>query len=233
MFPIILNPEKTDILVIGNGEATARRIELLEASGAEFEHLQDDDIAQDTFSRAGVVFIADFDDFTSGQLYEQAKLAGCLVNVEDKKHYCDFHVPAMVRRGELLLTVSTGGGSPRLARRLRMMLEQLFPTSWAENLKLISSKRDEWKAEGASFAELAENTDKLLDEQGWLKIDCACLRAANHSPLVGESNLPQEDLVGDKTPSTINYRPSTKHSPPTKSSIEDLTPPQGGSGGEA
>ncbi len=181
MFPIILNPEKTDILVIGNGEATKRRIELLQAANATFEHIETDDIAQDTFSRAGVVFIADFDDFTSGTLYDQAKLAGCLVNVEDKKQYCDFHVPAMVRRGELLLTVSTGGGSPRLARRLRMMLERLFPESWAEHLKLISTKRDEWKADGASFAELAENTDKLLDAEGWLDVSCPCFEKASRN----------------------------------------------------
>ena len=159
--------------------ASARRIELLEAANASFEHLEDDDIAQSTFSRAGVVFIADFDDFISGQLYDQAKLAGCLVNVEDKKQYCDFHVPAMVRRGELLLTISTGGGSPRLARRLRMMLETLFPESWADNLKLIANKRDEWKASGASFAQLAENSDKLFDEQGWLDVSCPCIEKAN------------------------------------------------------
>ena len=181
MFPIILNPEKTDILVIGEGAATTRRIELLEAACTSFEHIEDDDIAQSTFSRAGVVFIADFDDFTSGTLYDQAKLAGCLVNVEDKKHYCDFHVPAMVRRGELLLTVSSGGGSPRLARRLRMMLEQLFPASWAENLQTISTKRDEWKANGASFTELAENTDKLLDDEGWLDVSCPCFEKAERN----------------------------------------------------
>jgi precorrin-2 dehydrogenase/sirohydrochlorin ferrochelatase len=202
MFPLILNPEKTDILVIGDGPATTRRIELLQEANADFEHIETDEIAQSTFSRAGVVFIADFDDFTSGQLYEQAKLAGCLVNVEDKKAYCDFHVPAMVRRGELLLTVSTGGGSPRLARRLRMMLEQLFPESWADRLKQISKQRDTWKAEGVDFAGLAEKTDQLLGEKGWLEADCACVRAASFlspspqpSPRGGEGEFASSALA--------------------------------------
>jgi hypothetical protein len=98
------------------------------------------------------------------------------VNVEDKKDYCDFHVPAMVRRGELLFTISTGGASPRLARRLRHMLETLFPPAWSDWLETIKQNRNQWKAEGASFSELAEKTDALLDENGWLKQDCACLR---------------------------------------------------------
>jgi len=55
-----------------------------------------------------------------------ARNAGALVNIEDAKPLCDFHVPSLVRRGDLVMTVSTAGRSPGLARRLRRHLEKLF-----------------------------------------------------------------------------------------------------------
>ena len=49
----------------------------------------------------------------------RARAGGVLVNVEDVIGWCDFHNPSIVRRGDLLLTVSTGGQSPGLAARIR------------------------------------------------------------------------------------------------------------------
>lgn len=176
MFPLIIDPQKLSVLVIGDGQATQRRIALLKDAGAEFEHIKTAEVAHTTYERVDVVFVADFDEPTSRLVYEEAKAANCVVNVEDKKEFCDFHVPAMVRRGELLLTVSTGGGSPRLARRLRMMLEQLFPMNWADRLQQVKQKRAQWKDEGASFQELADQTDALLDAEGWMEKDCPCFQ---------------------------------------------------------
>jgi len=174
MLPIIVS-HKIPILVIGDGPATQNRLALLEEAGAHYTHhlMPPPTIAHQPSTLA---FIADFDEATSAALYQQAKAAGYLVNVEDKKDYCDFHVPARVRRGDLLLTISTGGGSPRLARRLRMMLETLFPPQWSERLQRIERKRHEWKTAGASFNEVADNTDAMMDAEGWLQADCACLR---------------------------------------------------------
>ncbi len=62
-----------------------------------------------------------------------------LVNVEDVLPLCDFHVPAVVRRGDLLLTASTGGAAPGLARALREWLAQNFGPEWTDRLKDISA----------------------------------------------------------------------------------------------
>lgn len=175
MLPIVLTSTHR-FAVIGSGPATEKRKKLLESAGAEFDYYDAPPVAVD----ADVIFIADYDDTISAELYARYKSDGTLINVEDKTDLCDFHVPALVRRGDLLLTVSTGAASPRLARRIRMALEQLFPASWAEHIATVKAKRNEWKAQGASFAELAENTDALLDEQGWLQKECDCLRRASH-----------------------------------------------------
>ena len=70
----------------------------------------------------------------------EAKREGALVNVVEPAHLSDFTVPAQVRRGDLLLTVSTGGKSPALARQLRRELEKDFGDTygaWLEKLALL------------------------------------------------------------------------------------------------
>lgn len=168
MFPIVLDPARLSVALIGNGPATARRKQLLDAAGflpmeiatePEANQLEDMDI----------VFIADFDPDTTARIYAMAKDAGALVNAEDNREFCDFHVPAIVRRGDLLVTVSTNAKSPRLARRLRQELEQQFGDEWAERLEYIGKERERWKSEGASFEELAERTDAIIAKEGWLE----------------------------------------------------------------
>lgn len=53
-----------------------------------------------------------------------ARRAGGLVNVADDPAACSFLVPSVLRRGDLTVAISTGGGSPALAKRLRERLEQ-------------------------------------------------------------------------------------------------------------
>ncbi len=192
MLPIIIDVKECKIVVVGDGPATARRLAMLEEAGAgnvvhytcppleggqpNAKHEVGGNRKAYSFKEVDIVFIADFDDATSAKLYNAAKQAGALVNVEDKLPYCDFHVPAMVRRSDLLLTVSTGGASPRLARRFRYALENLFPTEWADRLTEIREHRKAWKAEGSGFEEVAKKTDALLDSKEWLAINCECMK---------------------------------------------------------
>jgi precorrin-2 dehydrogenase/sirohydrochlorin ferrochelatase len=97
-----------------------------------------------------------------------ARSAGTLVNVEDRRAWCDFHSPALVRRGDLLLTVSTNGRSPGLAARIRRRLEGSFGPEWAERLDRLGTKRDAWRRRPRPLAELARLTDAAIDRQGWL-----------------------------------------------------------------
>jgi precorrin-2 dehydrogenase/sirohydrochlorin ferrochelatase len=57
------------------------------------------------------------------RVWQEARERGCLVNVVDDPARCNFIVPAVIRRGEVTVTISTGGASPALARRLRERLE--------------------------------------------------------------------------------------------------------------
>jgi len=91
-----------------------------------------------------------------------------LVNVEDVLPLCDFHVPAIVRRGALLLTASTGGQVPGLARRLREALAEQFGPEWTGRLKDLGTARAKWRAQGLPPAEVSEQVREMIARMGWL-----------------------------------------------------------------
>src|ERR1700682_3739385 len=70
-------------------------------------------------------------------VYREAERRGVLCNVVDVPEYCDFFYPAVVRRGDLQIAISTSGQSPSLAQRLRQQLERQFGpgyTAWVAEL---------------------------------------------------------------------------------------------------
>lgn len=70
-------------------------------------------------------------------VFREAGRRGVLCNVVDDPDRCDFYYPAVVRRGQLQIAVSTAGSSPALAQRIRRELEQQFGAeyeAWVEQL---------------------------------------------------------------------------------------------------
>ena len=77
------------------------------------------------------------------EIYAEAKSRGVLCNAVDEPDRCDFYFPAVVRRGELQIAISTGGLSPALAQRLRKELEQQFGPEWEEWVAQLGRTREE------------------------------------------------------------------------------------------
>jgi precorrin-2 dehydrogenase/sirohydrochlorin ferrochelatase len=115
-----------------------------------------------------VLFVAGLPFTQSAELAAQARRRRVLVNVEDTLSLCDFHVPAILRRGDLAISISTGGGSPTLSRRLRAYLGGLFPTVWSNRVGRIAAMRETMRNDGASMSEIAARTNAMIDEEGWL-----------------------------------------------------------------
>src|SRR5437879_5823629 len=65
-------------------------------------------------------------------VYREAQRRGVLCNVVDVPEYCDFFYPAVVRRGDLQIAISTNGQSPSLAQKLRQQLERQFGPGYAQ-----------------------------------------------------------------------------------------------------
>ena len=185
MIPIVLDPKVVPLALIGRGELACRRLEWLRAGGADSvavfsdqasselkelagEHLRPRLPSIDELAKLPVLWIADLPRSHAIPLAKLARSLGVLVNVEDVTAACDFHNPSVVRRGDLLLTVSTGGRSPGLAARIRRQLAESFGPEWAPRVDQIGARRASWRRQRRPLAELARLTDALIDRRGWL-----------------------------------------------------------------
>ena len=164
MLPIIINPKTARIGLAGEGDGLRRRLAVLQTAGVVPSTVTPDG-ALDGLS---LLFVAGLDHAASESLARRARAQGVLVNVEDIPEFCDFNVPAIVRRGDLMLTVSTHGRSPGLARRVREWLQERFGSEWETRLVELGCARDRWRAEGLRAKEIGERTRRLIDEKGWL-----------------------------------------------------------------
>ena len=112
-----------------------------------------------------VLWIAGLPVDAAKELAALARSERVLVNVEDRPELCDFHSVAEVRRGDLLLTVSTGGASPGLSARIRARLATEFGPEWGDRLALLRERRMAWRRQRR---DVGAETDALLQAREWL-----------------------------------------------------------------
>lgn len=184
MFPINLDLARLSVALVGNGQATLNRLRQLDGDGAKYVTVYAEDPIAELVDQAGdrlhrylpnsadvnaaaIMFIVDLPHEKAAELAAIAKAVGTIANVEDVKEYCDFFSPARVTRGDLMITVSTNGLSPRLAGRIRRAIEKWLEPGWSERLNALAVERAKWKAGGASMRQLQQNTDEFIDSCGW------------------------------------------------------------------
>lgn len=185
MLPLILSVKDRHIVVAGRGLVAQQRYEIARDAGAGrlslyvidqdgwachaeaavYERLP---VAAD-LKGASVVFVAGLGEEETRRVVHAARTAGALVNVEDVPEHCDFHVPSVVRRGDLLLTASTGGKAPGFSRRIGGHLSEMFGPEWTGRADAVSAARAAWRNEGRTKGEIIKLTDALIEREGWLK----------------------------------------------------------------
>lgn len=169
MLPIVLDPTAIRIGIAGTGDGLKRRVELVSGAGIQDLVIFDCRIpTREELAGLSVLFVAGLEPGPSRKLAAAARSAGVLINVEDQTELCDFHVPASVRRGDLLFTVSTGGHSPGLSRLLREELEHHFGPEWSDRMDEIARSRSGWRAAGIDPSGVSERTRALVKAKGWL-----------------------------------------------------------------
>jgi siroheme synthase-like protein len=129
----------TDVLVVATGPSD--RI-------AELEPLDGVRVVRrawyaSDFTGTFLVIAHDPDPSMRARIAIAARAAGALVNMVDDVARCDWAAPAIVRRGELLIAIGTGGGSPALSKKLRERLQGEFGPEWAEVLRVLREVREE------------------------------------------------------------------------------------------
>lgn len=164
MLPIALDPTVLRIGLAGAGEGRATRLATLMAGGVEPMPVE----ADAALTGLHLLFVAGLNKSLSAALAARARAQGILINVEDLPELCDFHMPAVVRRGDLALTVSTSGKAPGLSRLIREWLERAVGSEWSERLDNLANARSRWRAEGLSSSEVSRRIRDLVVREGWL-----------------------------------------------------------------
>ena len=185
MLPLVLDVRIRKVAVVGRGLAAHQRYEYARDAGVErlslyvidqdgwachaeaalYERLP----VQADLEGFAVVLVAGLAPAETKKVVDYARAVGALVNVEDQPDLCDFHVPAVMRRGDLVVTVSTGGKAPGLSQKIKTHLQALFGPEWAARVRTVVEERARWRAEGLAKTEIVRLTQALIEREGWLR----------------------------------------------------------------
>ncbi|MBI4787728.1 MAG: bifunctional precorrin-2 dehydrogenase/sirohydrochlorin ferrochelatase [Chloroflexi bacterium] len=147
-------------VVVGGGEVAERKVRALLEAGAKVRLIAPRVTAGlSTRAQSGEIewwpreycagdladaflVIATTDDAgTNAAIARDATAPGCLLNVVDDPTLCNFIAPAVVRRGDLTIAISTGGDVPALAAYLRAHLEAQFGDEWGAYVAFLARLR--------------------------------------------------------------------------------------------
>jgi siroheme synthase-like protein len=181
-FPIVLEMTGRRCLVIGGGVVAERKIAGLLGVGAAvtvispkvteaISHWSKNNSIQleGRCYRIGdlagyqLVFVATDDADVNDRVYQESKSCGVWVNAADDPDFCDFILPAVIRRGDLTVAVSTGGASPAATRAIREELDGYFTAEYAHLVQVAAEVRQELREKSFSVGAGAWN-DALKGE---------------------------------------------------------------------
>lgn len=111
---------------------------------------------------ASLVIAATDDRTVNKSVYSESQKRGIPVNVVDDPSLCTFTAPAVVRRGDLVIGISTSGKSPVLAQRIREQLEDTFGPEYGLLADLMGELRDEVKSRYSTMDERREAFIRIL-----------------------------------------------------------------------
>lgn len=112
---------------------------------------------------AFVIFACTGDQTVHDQIWAEGQANGQLVNIMDVIPQCDFHAASLVRRGQLTISIGTGGAAPVLAVRLRKRFEREFGPEYAtfldyaQTLRPIAAQRVPFKHRAAFWHALLDH----------------------------------------------------------------------------
>ena len=169
-------------VVVGGGQVAQRKIETLLRNEAEVcvvaQELNSDlkmrvaagkvkwigkEYDVQDLNGAFLVIAATDNPTLNRQVSGDAKRKGILINAVDQPADCSFIVPSILKRGDLLITISTSGNSPMLAKKIRRTLERQFGQEYALFLNLMGRLRREILARGFSQGENRRIFQRLVD----------------------------------------------------------------------
>ncbi len=156
-YPIHLDVKGEKCVIIGGGKVAYRKVCSLRESGADVVVVSPE-VCPEMINEEGFVLIKqEYEErFLDGALLviaatdneainkkvsQDAEKRNIIVNVVDYPELCSFIVPSTINRGDLCVSISTGGASPAVSKRIRTELETVFGKEYEEYLDLLTKMR--------------------------------------------------------------------------------------------
>jgi precorrin-2 dehydrogenase / sirohydrochlorin ferrochelatase len=206
-YPVNLNITNRNCLVAGGGRVASRKVQTLLSCGANVTVVSPE--VCDAIAELGLagrirlvrrdwqdsdldgqfmVIGATSDMAVNRRISAAAEQRNMLCNIADVPEICNFILPAVVRRGDLIVAVSTSGKSPAFAKKLRKDLEVAFGEEYARFLALMGAIRKRLLCEQHDPEEHKDLFEALID-RGLL----AMVRENRHADI----DRLLADLLGD------------------------------------
>lgn len=163
-YPIFIDVEDRDVVIIGGGAVCARKAEAMMKYGARVTivapevtgaiatwsdagrlEVKRKAYEPDDLQGASLVIASTDDELVNARVAADCRSRKIPVNVVDVTPLCEFIVPAIVEQGSVQVAVSTGGKSPALARTLKEDLKKFVGPEYAEVNDLLGSLRESAK----------------------------------------------------------------------------------------
>ena len=159
-YPVNLDIKNRQCLVVGGGSVASRKAKTLMECGAKVTVVSPEftkglkNLEQNSsitlvqrpyktndLEEKFLVIGATNDETLNRRINADAEKRNMLCNIADVPDICNFILPAIIRRGDLCLAISTSGKSPAFAKKLKKDLEKTFGDEYAQFLMLMGEIR--------------------------------------------------------------------------------------------
>lgn len=196
--PINLDVRNKVVIVVGGGDVAGRKVLNLIDAGAlvtviaprltgvlrqllaadRLTHLSRN-YADGDLTGAFLAIAATDDNAVNRAVAKEARMRSILADIVDTPELSSFTMPAAMSRGDLVITVSTGGKSPALAKKIRKELEEYFGVEYEATLRLLGGIREKLLTEKGNSAYnksllselVAHGLPELIKEKRYDEID--------------------------------------------------------------
>lgn len=160
LYPINVELKDIKITVVGGGEVAYRKCKNFLAFGKsirvvspdfidKFDYIKNEvELVYDTYKEeyikdSFIVVAGTNNKEINKEIGIYCRNCGKLVNVIDDIELSNYTVPSYVKRGDLLLSISTGGKSPSLSSKIKKELEEKYDDSYEEYINILGEIRQE------------------------------------------------------------------------------------------